>query len=249
MKALLRGIGVALWCGLVSAGAAEPAIIAKARAYVGSEAALAGVNSVQYVGTLVAPDQADPTKQARTKIEIVFQRPEHQRITSTSEKVIETTALDGYEAWMRVQDAKDPTKWRQTLLGADQVKRLRANTWENLAFFRGIEGVGGRIEDQGAKTIDGVSCQKLAFIHAPNIIFYRYFDTATGRLVLTETEAGGTIREEGEVQVNGIRFPKSIVTTSKNAKGEAQTVTINFDTVKVNEKFPNEQFRVPPPSR
>lgn len=249
MKALLRAVGLALCCGLVSANASEPSIIAKARAYLGSESALASVNSVQYVGTLQAPDAADPTKQAQTRIEIVFQRPEHQRITSTSEKVIETTALDGYEAWMRVQDAKDPAKWRQTLLSADQVKRLRANTWENLAFFRGIERVGGRVEDQGAKTIDGVNCQKLAFIHGPNIIFFRYFDVATGRLVLTETEAGGTIREEGEVRVNGIRFPKSIVTTSKNAKGETQTVTISFDSIKVNETFPAEQFRVPPPSR
>jgi outer membrane lipoprotein-sorting protein len=242
-------LGAAVAAMVIAMKAAEPAIIAKARAYLGTESALSNVNSVYYIGTLVAPDAADATKQARTTIEIVFQGPEQQRITSTSEKVIETTALDGYEGWMRVQDAKDPAKWRQTLLGAEQVKRLRANTWENLAFFRGIERVGGRIEDQGTKTVDGKTCQKLAFIHGPNIIFYRYFDVATGRLVLTETEAGGTIREEGEIVVNGVRFPKSIVTTSKGPKGETQTVTINFDKVKVNETFPATQFRVPPPSR
>ncbi len=227
------------------AAAAEPAIIAKARAFIGSEAALNSVTSVHYTGTLVAPDPKDATKQIRTAIEIIFQKPEQQRITAISDKAMETTALDGYEGWMRLEDPADPKKWRQTLLGTEQIKRLRANTWENLSFFRGIERNGGRAEDLGAQTIDGVTCQKIAFIHSPTIIFYRYFDVATGRLVFTETEGGGTIREQGEIIVDGIRFPRSIITTTKTAKGEPHTVTINFDKVQVNETFPASHFRVP----
>ncbi len=227
------------------ASAAEPAIIAKARAYLGTEAALDAVKSVHYVGTLITADPADATKQTRAAMEIVFQKPGQQRIVATSDKVIETTALDGYDGWQRIQDAANPTKWRQTLLGSEQIKRLRANTWENLAYFRGIERVGGRLEDQGAKTVEGVACQKIAFIHGPGIVFYRYFDVATGRLVFTETEAGGTIREQGEMIVNGIRFPRSIVTSTKNAQGQTQTVTINFEKITVNTVFPENQFRVP----
>jgi outer membrane lipoprotein-sorting protein len=227
--------------------AAEPPIIAKARAFVGSEAALNNLKSVRYTGTLVTTDPKDPTKQTRAAMEIIFQKPEQQRIMATTDKTIEITALDGYDGWQRVQDAADPTKWRQTLLGTDQIKRLRANTWENLAFFRGIEKIGGKIEDQGTKTIDGVTCQKIAFIHGPNIIFFRYFDVATGKLVFTETEAGGTIREKGEMIVNGIRFPRSIVTSTgtKDAKGEVQTVTINFEKITVNEAIPAKDFAVP----
>lgn len=227
------------------ASAAEPAIIAKARAYLGTEAALDAVKSVHYVGTLITADPADATKQTRAAMEIVFQKPGQQRIVATSDKVIETTALDGYDGWQRIQDAANPTKWRQTLLGSEQIKRLRANTWENLAYFRGIERVGGRLEDQGAKTVEGVACQKIAFIHGPGIVFYRYFDVATGRLVFTETEAGGTIREQGEMIVNGVRFPRSIVTSTKNAQGQTQTVTINFEKITVNTVFPENQFRVP----
>ncbi len=227
------------------ASAAEPAIIAKARAYLGNEAALEAVKSVHYVGTLITADPADATKQTRAAMEIIFQKPGQQRIVATSDKVIETTALDGYDGWQRIQDAANPTKWRQTLLGSEQIKRLRANTWENLAYFRGIERVGGRLEDQGAKTVEGVACQKIAFIHGPGIVFYRYFDVATGRLVFTETEAGGTIREQGEMIVNGIRFPRSIVTSTKNAQGQTQTVTINFEKITVNTVFPENQFRVP----
>jgi hypothetical protein len=228
-----------------AASAAEPAIIAKARAYLGNEAALEAVKSVHYVGTLITADPADATKQTRAAMEIVFQKPGQQRIVATSDKVIETTALDGYDGWQRIQDAANPTKWRQTLLGSEQIKRLRANTWENLAYFRGIERVGGRLEDQGAKTVEGVACQKIAFIHGPGIVFYRYFDVATGRLVFTETEAGGTIREQGEMIVNGVRFPRSIVTSTKNAQGQTQTVTINFEKITVNTVFPENQFRVP----
>lgn len=240
----LMSLGAA--AAMVSAAwAAEPAIIAKARAFVGSEAALNGLKSVQYNGVVVATDAMDPTKQVRTPIEIIFQKPEQQRITATSDKEIETTALDGYEGWMRKQDPADPTKWRLVLLSAEQIKRLRANTWENLAYFRGIERAGGRIEEQGTKVIDGVTCQKIAFIHGPNTSFTRYFDVATGRLVQTETESGGVIREEGEMMVDGIRFPQRLITTTRGKDGQPQTVTVNFEKVVVNREFPASEFRVP----
>ena len=250
-RRLLSTICALLAFALVAANAAEPPIIAKARAFIGSESALSGVKSIHYTGTLITTDPADATKQTRAAMEIIFQRPEQQRIMATTDKAIEITALDGYDGWQRVQDAADATKWRQTLLGTDQIKRLRANTWENLSFFRGIEKIGGRIEDQGTKTVEGVTCQKIAFIHGTNIVFTRYFDVATGKLVFTETESGGTIREQGEMIVNGIRFPRSIITSSgvKNAKGETPTVTINFDKVTINETFPTKQFAVPPLGR
>lgn len=227
--------------------AAEPAIIAKARERVGPEATLAAVKSIHYVGTLVTADPADPTKQTRAAIDIVFQKNDQQRIQATSDKIIETTALDGYEAWQRKQDAADSSKWQQTLMGPEQIKRLRANTFETLAFFRGIESRGGKVEDQGPATIDGIACQKIAFIHAPNIIFIRYFDKATGRLVFTETEAGGTLKEQGEIVVNGMKFPKTLITTTKLGKdgAQTQTVTINIEKVTVNETFPPSFFAVP----
>jgi hypothetical protein len=222
--------------------AAEPPIIAKARAYIGAESALNAVRSIHYTGTLTTTDATG--KEVRAALEIIFQKPAQQRITATSDKTIETTALDDYDGWQRVQEKADATKWRETLLGADQIRRLRANTWENLAFFRGIERAGGRCEDQGPATIDGVACEKLAFIHAPNIIFYRFFDQATGRLVYTETEGGGAIREKGELTIAGIRFPKSIITTTKDPKG-SQVVTVTFDKIAVNESFAAGLFRVP----
>lgn len=224
---------------------AELPILTKARAFLGAEADLEGVKSVHYVGTLVTSDPADANKPESAAVDIVFQKPGQQRISITYEKAVEQTALDGYDAWQRQQDPSDPAKWRQTLLSADQIKRLRANTLENLMFFRGIDRVGGKIEDLGPVNVDGVACHKIAFIHGPNIVFTRYFESATGRLVLTETEAGGAIREQGSMVVNEVRFPKTIITVTKAAGGKAQMVTINFEKIMVNELFPPSFFAVP----
>jgi len=227
------------------AARAEPAILAKARSYLGAEAALEGIKSVHYIGTLVTSDPADSSKPASADVDIVFQKPGQRRISIAYEKAIEQTALDGYDAWQRQQDVADPSKWRQTLLSADQIKRLRANTLENLMFFRGLDRFGVKIEDLGTANVEGVACQKIAFIHGPNIVFTRYFETATGRLVMTETEAGGVIREQGSMTVNGVRFPKTIITVTKTAGGKVQSVTINFDKIVVNEVFPASFFAVP----
>lgn len=240
----LLGVVLAATVASVLHGAELP-IIAKARAYLGSEAALNRVHSIHYIGTLVTNDPVDPKKQTRAAIEIILQKPDQQRVTITSDKTIETTALDDYDGWTRVTAVNDPTKWQQTLLGVEGIKRLRANTWENVAFYRGIEQDGGKVEDMGKATVDGVRCEKVAFIHSPRIIFYRYFDTATGRIVYSETESGGSIREKGEMVVDGIRFPKSIVTVSKNQAGQSQTVTITFDKIVLNEKLPESLFAVP----
>ena len=237
-------VGVLVLASL--ARAAELPIIAKARAFAGTESALNAIETVHYSGTLVTADPADATKQTVAQIEIVMQKPDRQRVTIKSDKTIESTALDGYEGWTRVAAADDPTKWQQTLLGADGVKRLRANTWENLAFFRGLEREGGSVEDKGTTTVDGVRCQKVAFVHSPTIVFTRYFDVTTGKVVLTETEAGGTIREKGEVVVNGVRFPHAVVTTTQNQAGQDQSVTITFDKITLNEALPVGYFAVPP---
>ncbi len=237
-------LGVAA-CVLLAKAHAEPEIIAQARAFIGAEAALSAVRSLRFVGTLVTANPVDASKQTRASVEIVFQKPAQQRITITYEKALEQTALDDYEAWQRQQDLSDASKWRQSLLSIDQVKRLRANTFENLAFFRGLEQQGARIEDQGPVAIEGVACQKIAFIHAPNITFTRYFELATGRLRLTETEAGGSIREEGEMSVNAVRFPEKIITLTPIANGKSQTVTITFEKITVNETFPAAFFAVP----
>ena len=234
-------IAIAATCRLP---AEELPIIAKARAYIGPETALAAIKSIHYVGTLVSSDASDPAKEERAALDLIFQRPDRQRIMAISDKVVEVTALDGYDAWQRISDAKDPAKWRQTLLGSDQVKRLRANTFENLAYFSGYEKHGGRVEHQGMVEKDGVRCAKLAMIHPGGIVFYRYIDLASGRLALTENDDGGETRETGEMMVEGIRFPKRVTLLLKRRSGD-RVVTMTYDKITLNETFPASVFAVP----
>jgi hypothetical protein len=228
-----------------AATAAEPAIFAQARSFVGTETALLGLRTLRYTGTLTMPDPADPKKEKRVQLDIVFEKPDRQLMRMKFDEGIETTGLDGYEAWQLVESAGSPARRRLTLLPPARVRRLLAETWENLYFFRGIEERGGRFEDQGRQTVDGVACRKFAFIHSPAVIFYRYFDAATGRLILSETEDGRAIREEGEMIVDGLRFPRSITTVSKDAKGAVQNVKLAFDKITVNETLPPRAFAVP----
>jgi hypothetical protein len=242
-----------LAASLATRVSADPdAVIARARAYLGPEATLEAITSIHYVGTFVSEetikdkDGKEITRPFKGAIDIIFEKPYYQCVTLVSYKGTETTGLDDYEAWRRLELATDPTHWRLMLLDQNQVTNQRANTWENLAFFRGIERRGGRVEDLGSHVIDGRTCEKLAFVHEPGLVFYRYFDAATGQLLLTETENGSRTRERGEVMVNGVRFPKSIVDTIKDpATGKERSSLITLDKITLNEFFPESLFAVP----
>lgn len=245
MKSLIRVLLPFLACAL-SAQAQSDAILRQARAYLGDEASLAAVKSVHYKGKLesseTAADGTVSTKQA--DIEIIFAKPYYQRIEIKTDGKVEVTALDDYEAWQRIQNPDQPAQWRMTLLDPNQIRRLRANTWENLAFF-GPVARGGRIEDFGMVDMDDRKLHKVGFFHSDDIVFYRFFDPKTGRLVVSETDTGARIREEGENRIAGVRFPNKVTTVSSRPDGTVQQVTVNFDAVTVNETFPVELFRVP----
>ncbi len=223
--------------------------IAKARSALGPEGALNQINSIHFKGTLATTQKVPVNGDTNNlkeepivlAIDIVFQKPYQQRMELRSDSVVETTALDGYDAWLRRADAKDDKKWQLTLLDAQQVKRLRANTWENLFFYAGIEKRGGKVEFAGETVIDGQDCVKLVFSHADNIVFTRYFEKTSGRLLKTETENGGEIREEGELTVQGLRFPRKLF----NRAPGGQVATITFESVTINEAFPTDLFAVP----
>ncbi|HWA85999.1 MAG TPA: hypothetical protein VG710_07245 [Opitutus sp.] len=247
----IRALGcAAVLClapGLRATAATEPPIIAKARARLAPDAVLDAVRSIHYSGTMIGADPKDPTKESRRSLEIILQRPYRQRVVITSDASIEINGLDDYDGWRRTIDAKDQSKWQQTQLGPEQVKELRADVWENLAFFRGIGRVGGSIEDKGPATIDGIACEKIAFIHGPAVVYYRYFNRSTGDLVDTRTgNEDNSIREHGEIIAGGIHFPKSLV-MKQTVNGKMTTRTITFDKITINETFPESLFAVPLP--
>lgn len=237
---ILRPLLVALLvCAPFAARAgSELDIIKKARAYLGPEEKLDSITSVHLTGTITT---AADKKMA---VEMIFQKPCQQRITATGPENIEITGLDDYEGWQRIQDSKDQTSWKLTLLGADQVRRLRANTLEHLCFYSDkLYPV--TIEDKGETTLDGKAVHKVLFRHDRGIIFLRYFDSKTGELLRTETEQGGAITQEGELIVDGLRFPKILRMPSKGPDGVERTLVVEFEKITLNETFAASLFAVP----
>ncbi len=230
------------------------AVIVKARAFLGTEAALNQIQSVRYVGTVEMPNPAagpaEP-KVARQQIDVIFQSPYRMRMVVTSEKSIQTTVLDGYGAWVRNEDKAHPGAYQIKLPTPDSILQMRANTWENLAFYHNLEEIGGHMEDGGTAELAGHACRRLIFRHSSKIAFTRWFDAVSGQLRLTETD-GNTISEEGDLVTGGVRFPKKIITTGKNPDGTATASTITFDQLILNQPAPAGDFEIPilqqPPS-
>jgi len=82
------------------------------------------------------------------------------------------------------------------------------------------------------------------FNHGSGTVFERYFDRDTGRLVLT-IRGPETFRETGEIRVEGVRFPKKIVSLTKTASGKDLVSTATFDSVVLNEPLNPALFAVP----
>jgi hypothetical protein len=224
------------------------ATINRAREFLGRERDLNAINSIRFEGTF-QDDRGDSGT-----IVILFQRPLFHRITLTVGETTDIKALDDYEAWNLTRNNQSPDQWRFRLLDVNEVARMRAVVWENLSFFRGIEQRGGRLEDKGRHTIDGVETQQIDFVHRDDIVFTRFFDRRTGRLVMTRTDDNTEIREEGEIRAGNVRFPQRIISTTKvreipKSGGDpvevARRTTITFTSIRVNETFPRREFSPP----
>jgi hypothetical protein len=222
---------------------AEPAVLGLARAYLGPQSTLDGINSIHFVGTLERVDPNQPAKAtAPVTLDMIFSKPLRQRLVIRGPKVTMTTVLDGYDAWDSFQDNLDPTRHRLNWLKAADVKNLRANTWENLYYYQVPDG--GSVEDKGPAKIDGADCELVDFTHGGGIVYERYFDRDTGRLVLT-VNGPESIRESGEMKVDGIRFPKVIVSTTRTESGKDLVATATFNHIDINEPLTENLFVVP----
>ena len=222
---------------------AEPAAIALARAYLGPESTLDGITSIHYVGTLDRQDPDSPSKApVHATLDLIFVKPMKQRLVATGDKVTMTTVLDGYDAWDLLRDNANASRFRLTWLKASEIKTLRANTWENLYYYRAPEG--GSVEDKGPATVDGIVCERIDFSHGSGLVYERYFDRDTGRLVVT-VRGPESLREIGEIRVDGVRFPRKIVSTTRTSSGKDLISTATFDSVTLNEPLAPGLFAAP----
>lgn len=224
--------------------AAADAVIDQARRYVGKDRDLDGVRSLHYRCRL----EVSGAMEASGTLEILLQKPCLQKTIRVIGDRREIVGLDDTEAWMRVESVAKPALSRTDVLPVAQLRLLRANALENLAFYRGLEKFGGSVELRGETTHEGRAATKVAFLHPGGIVFLRTFDKADGRLLVTEGPGGELIREEGEKLVGGIRFPERLVSTGKTQDGAPVVVSIVFEEIVVNAPVAADAFALPMPT-
>lgn len=235
MRSIFAFLSLVLVAPMLQANSSTDEVIAQARNFLGGESALEGITSIYYEAEFATTEGDTGT------LKIIFQKPMQQRVEIVRGERGEVTALNGYDGWRKEYDVNDERRWVITMLDAAKIRELRANTWENLNFFRGIESRRGWIENGGAVETDSHQTIKLVFNHPHGIKFTRYFEAGTGRLLMTRTHEGAEIREAGEIRINGVLFPETI-TMSKD--GEVLN-EIKFREIKLNEKFDDSLFDVP----
>ena len=220
------------------AGEVDPravTILEKARNHIAKESALNNVKALRFKGRLIN-EQGDTGM-----IEIIVELPYRQLQLVTMNGQVTEYGLNDYEAWRKIYKIENPDDYLLIPGNVDQLKRARANTFENLKFFSPETNYFRKIEYLGRSDHDGVEVEKVRVRYGA-IFFDRHFATSNGDLVYSEIESGEQIREEGEVFVDGIRFPKSVTT---HFDGQQRSY-VEFDVIEVNPLLDKSLFTLPP---
>ncbi|MDA0346129.1 MAG: hypothetical protein O3C43_00310 [Verrucomicrobia bacterium] len=210
------------------------AILAKARSYVGEESVLNNVKSLRFIGTITTANGEEGG------IEIHLRTPYQQLQILSGNGVVQEFGLNDYEAWKKVYRSDNPEEYNLIPSNPDQLKRVRANTFENLKFFSSDSNYQRKLEYLGRETISGELVERVKVVYG-SMYYIRNFKASTGQLILTEIETGEQIQESGEIKVSGIKFPKTLISLIDGK----EVHRISFDSVEVNPVFDDSLFAQP----
>jgi hypothetical protein len=236
---LLSTLALSLLAGPVLAATLDPqarAILEKARGFISDEATLNQVDSLRFKGTITEPGGEKGT------IVISLQRPyKLLQFLERDNGIVEEFGLNDYEGWLKKYKVDKPDHYALMPVDVIRLKRLRANTYEGLNFFSTKTSFSRKIEYVGKQDLDGKWAEVVKVLYG-SAQFIRYFDELTGELLLSEIESGERIQEQGELLVDGIRFPKYLLTF----QGDVQVSHLEFHSIEVNPVFDDSLFTLPP---
>jgi len=214
------------------------AIIAQARAFLGTEADLLAVESMVISGEEAVVQDGETV--TATTFTAMVKKPGMQKVTQSSEAFTLISAVDAYEAWAARFLKTDPDNQEVVSLGTVEALRMRINALENLYFFQAASKVRGKVELLGKGTFDGKDVYELAFRYRPDLVYQRYFDVTTGELL--GTDVGGLIlREKDRRVIQGVRIPHRIESSRDGEVVGRMTV----HTVEMNTEMDDALFRMP----
>lgn len=211
--------------------------IAKARAYVGEEAVLEGIDSIRFTGEF-SPSGSDEIG----KIDILLKRPYSQLKVVEYGGVVDVTGSTDIEGWKKRYSLDQPEEWAVVVLEVEQLKRARINTWENMNFFKPSKRLRTDIIDEGTTEVDGQTAHILKYMYPGGFYYRRFIDEENGKLLKTENADGLVIIGEDEEVFEGVRIPKTLI--SYDSEGNVVN-SVTFNVIKINEDIDDSEFDMP----
>lgn len=212
-----------------------------ARAYLGDSDKLDSIKSIRYKGSLMYGSGSAGT------IEMVYQEPLRHRMVAVVNNRKEVSALNGTEGWTTFERVGDSLPLGMEIFDPMRILIMQASARDALGFYKKPATRSGNIYYNGKVTFKGRECVVLTYDHGDGVAFRRFIDAETGKLHRTIDTRGVEFYEEGEIVVEGVRFPKKLITAHATAIG-TQTMEFDFTSIELNRMLPASDFKMPLPA-
>jgi hypothetical protein len=211
-------------------------VIDRARATVGSEAALDGLVTLQLVGSL---EPTDPDMPSATLL-IIARKPASQRLEIKVDDIVETTLLNGDKGCIIRSNLNAGVSQMRDLVGPER-ERVLYSTRQFFNFYRPNFKNGEKVHLEGIENHRGQRVYKLVYQYPEGLQTTRYFSVEDDTLVATITENGVESIGIGSQSAEGIKFSREI----EYYEGERKLHTILLHEVKVNKPLAAGIFEMP----
>ncbi len=211
-------------------------IIERARAKVGSERALDGLTTLQFVGRI----DSVATKVPDATIVMIARKPCSQRLEVRMGDIVESTILHGAEGCV-VRTSISQSASQMRLLVPEELLRIKFSTRQFFSFFRPHSKKSERVSYQGIESYRGVRSHKLVYQYPDGMKTIRYFSVVDDNLIATVTDSGVESVGIGEQIVEGIKFPQKLEYYENGQMLHA----IIFTDIKVNKPLTEGIFDIP----
>ena len=211
-----------------------------ARSYIGPDEKLDALESIHYKGSLLYSSGDLGT------IEMVYQKPMRHRMVAVIGERREVSVLDGSEGWTTFERVVDSVPLSMEIFDPIRILIMQSSVREAFSFFRKPDTRNGDITYEGKEIVNGRECVILTYHHGDGIAYQRFIDAESGQVHRTLDSKGVEYLEDGELIVDGLRFPKKMVSTFSTAIG-SQSMEFAYSSIDLNKKLPESDFVMPLP--
>mgnify|MGYP000238775488 CR=1 FL=1 len=211
-------------------------VINRARATLGTEAALDGLVTLQISGRL------DPngTNVPEATLVIIARKPSSQRMEIRIDDIVETHILNGEEACIiRSNLQAEASQMRK--LSPKERARVVFTTRQFFSFYRPDFKNGERVTYEGVEQRRDIRCHKLRYAYPDGLTTTRFFSVNEDKLVSTITENELESVAVGVQNIGGIRFPVAIEYYEDGVKLH----TVILSSIKTNKPLKEGIFDIP----